>query len=115
MMRAAQATALAILALLAGGCGESGPDVSDLSDDEVIEQAGFERVDNGYGEDVLYEECDIVVILRGEESIDLYRDAGDAVAVNDAGNLGAKVLPEDSSVSEDDCVELVSEALNRVE
>lgn len=116
-MRLALTLAAFAMAIALFACG--GADYSGLSDEEVYEQAGIEegRFDTGEGtyfEGYLIDGCLTDQVLRGEDAIDLFSSSGDQVVTTDDGELGLVVQVVDPQLSEDDCEELVSDALSRV-
>lgn len=53
------------------------------------------------------QQCDVAVVLTSADEVEMYADAGDAVAMNPSGTAGVKVVDPESAT----CLRLLTTAL----
>lgn len=116
-MRTIAATLLVGASLLLVACGGSGSDssssaASNVSVNDVVSALGLVPNPGGISYSALNGSCDVAVVLTSKQEVDLYAGAGDPVAKNQDGTVGLKVGSNDPSMSDADCVDALSAALD---
>jgi hypothetical protein len=110
---------LSVPAACGGSGGESGDgggqEPSDISEQDVVTALGLVRHLRAGGPPLGYDtpdgRCWVEAITIGSTTVDIYKPFGN-LASNKDGTVGAQVAPNDPSISEADCVEQLSAALN---